>query len=71
MKPSVMKQESTLKRILRYVGKYPLSLCGSIFFAMITVAATLRSMLMDDLFVVLLMKMGGLILKKTITPIRF
>ena len=41
MKPSVMKKESTLKRILRYVGRYPLSLCGSILFAMITVAATL------------------------------
>ena len=38
---SVMKKESTLKRILRYVGRYPLSLCGSIVFAMITVAATL------------------------------
>ena len=41
MKPAVIKKESTLKRILRYVGRYPLSLCGSILFAMITVAATL------------------------------
>ena len=41
MKTSVMKKESTLKRILHYVGKYPLSLCGSIIFAIVTVAATL------------------------------
>ena len=41
MKTSVMKKESTLRRILRYVGRYPLSLCGSILFAMVTVAATL------------------------------
>ena len=32
---------STLRRILRYVGKYPLSLIGSLLFAIITVAATL------------------------------
>ncbi|MBR2622885.1 MAG: ABC transporter ATP-binding protein [Clostridia bacterium] len=41
MKTSVVKKESTLKRILRYVGRYPVSLCGSILLAMITVAATL------------------------------
>ena len=35
------KGESTLKRILRYVGRYPVSLCGSLLFAVITVAATL------------------------------
>ena len=32
---------STLRRILRYVGKYPLSLAGSILLAIVTVAATL------------------------------
>lgn len=31
----------TLKRILRYVGKYPVSLMGSILLAVVTVAATL------------------------------
>ena len=35
------KGESTLKRILRYVGRYPVSLCGSLLFAIVTVAATL------------------------------
>ena len=38
-----MKKTSggVLRRILRYVGKYPLSLIGSLFFAVLTVAATL------------------------------
>lgn len=36
-----MKKGGTLKRILRYVGRYPLSLTGSILFAIVTVAATL------------------------------
>ena len=35
------KGESTLKRILRYVGRYPVSLVGSLIFAAISVAATL------------------------------
>lgn len=34
-------ESSTLKRILRYVGKYPVSLTGSLLFAVITVAANL------------------------------
>ena len=34
-------KNSTLKRILKYVGKYPLSLIGSIFFAIITVTSNL------------------------------
>ena len=34
-------KNGTLKRILRYVGKYPFSLFGSLFFALLTVAATL------------------------------
>ncbi len=38
--PNVKKQ-STLRRVLQYVGRYPLSLCGTIFFAVLTVAATL------------------------------
>ena len=37
----VEKGESTLKRILRYVGRYPLSLACSLLFAAISVAATL------------------------------
>lgn len=39
----VRKQDKpkTLKRILRYVGRYPLSLAGSLLFAIVTVAATL------------------------------
>jgi len=37
----IQKKASTLRRILRYVGRYPVSLCGSILFAMITVASTL------------------------------
>ena len=32
---------STLKRILRYVGRYPISLAGSLLFSVATVAATL------------------------------
>ena len=35
------KQQSTLRRVLQYVGKYPLSLCGTVLFAILTVAATL------------------------------
>ena len=35
------KGKSTLKRILTYVGRYPVSLCGSLLFAVITVAASL------------------------------
>ena len=34
-------QKSVLRRILRYVGRYPLSLVASLFFAIVTVAATL------------------------------
>lgn len=37
----VKASKGTLKRILRYVGKYPLSLAGSLFFALLNVAATL------------------------------
>ena len=36
-----MKKDGTLKRILRYVGRYPLSLTGTILFSVLTVAATL------------------------------
>ena len=36
-----MKKGGTFKRILHYVGKYPLSLTGSILFAIVTVVATL------------------------------
>ena len=39
-----MKQaqnKGVLKRVLRYVGKYPVALVGSILFAIVTVAATL------------------------------
>lgn len=35
------KPNGTLKRILRYVGRYPVSLVGSLFFAIVTVAASL------------------------------
>lgn len=35
------KQPTTLRRILAYVGRYPVSLCGSLFFALLSVAATL------------------------------
>ena len=34
-------KENTLQRILRYVGRYPLALIGSILFALISVAASL------------------------------
>ncbi len=34
-------QKGTLRRILRYVGRYPLSLVGSVLFALLSVAATL------------------------------
>ena len=36
-----MKKQSTLRRILQYVGKYPVALVGSIVFALASVAATL------------------------------
>ena len=36
-----MKKPSTLKRVLSYVGKYPLSVVGSIVFSLLTVAASL------------------------------
>ena len=39
VKPKANK--GTLKRVLRYVGKYPLSLISSLLFAVVTVAATL------------------------------
>ena len=39
--PTHVRGEGTLKRILRYVGRYPVSLCGSLLFAVVTVAATL------------------------------
>ena len=35
------KNSSTLKRVLQYVGRYPVSLVGSFVFAVVTVAATL------------------------------
>ncbi len=35
------KKPSTLKRVLRYIGRYPLSLAGTIFFAIVTVVASL------------------------------
>ena len=34
-------KKSTLRRIMRYVGKYPFSLVGSVLFALISVTATL------------------------------
>ena len=34
-------RKNTLKRVLSYAGKYPLSLVGSIFFALLSVIATL------------------------------
>jgi len=40
MRKSVKKQ-STLRRVLRYVGRYPFSLAGTLLFAVINVAATL------------------------------
>ncbi len=36
-----MKKKTTLSRILSYVGKYPLSLVGSVFFALLSVVGTL------------------------------
>ncbi len=36
-----VKKQSTLRRVLRYVGKYPLSLTGTLLFAALTVVATL------------------------------
>ena len=36
-----MKKQSTLSRVLRYVGKYPISLIGSLAFAILSVVATL------------------------------
>lgn len=35
------KRRGTLARVLSYVGKYPLALCGSLFFALVTVGASL------------------------------
>ncbi len=40
MKKSVKKQ-STLRRVLRYVGRYPFSLAGTLLFAVVNVAAML------------------------------
>ena len=34
-------QTSTLRRVLQYVGRYPLSLLGCMFFALLSVAGTL------------------------------
>ena len=36
-----MKKKSTLSRILSYVGKYPVSLAGSVLFALLSVVGTL------------------------------
>ncbi len=36
-----MKKQSTFSRVLRYVGKYPLALTGTVLFAIVTVAAGL------------------------------
>ncbi len=36
-----MKKQSTLKRVLSYVGRYPLALIGSLLFSLISVCATL------------------------------
>ncbi len=36
-----MKRQSTLRRVLGYVGKYPLALTGTLLFAVLTVVATL------------------------------
>lgn len=41
MKNTPSKKMSTLGRVLRYVGKYPVSLVGTLGFAVLTVAATL------------------------------
>ena len=40
-KNTAVKNNGTLKRILKYVSKYPVSLVGSLLFAVVTVAATL------------------------------
>ena len=40
-KTSTINTKGTLGRILRYVGRYPVALAGSLLFAIITVAATL------------------------------
>ena len=39
--PRSEKKQSTLRRVLQYVGRYPLSLVGTIMFSCLTVAATL------------------------------
>ncbi|MBE5747783.1 MAG: ABC transporter ATP-binding protein [Clostridiales bacterium] len=36
-----VKKQSTLRRVLSYVGRYPLSMVGVLFFSVLTVAATL------------------------------
>ena len=36
-----MKKKNTLKRVLQYVGKYPLALVGSLLFSFVSVCATL------------------------------
>ena len=36
-----MKKQSTLKRVLSYVGKYPVALIGSLFFSLVSVCAML------------------------------
>lgn len=41
IKTQTPQKKSTLKRILRYVGRYPLALTGCFFFAVLTVAANL------------------------------
>ena len=41
MKGSPKKKNGTLRRILQYVGRYPVSLIGSILFAALSVAASL------------------------------
>ena len=41
MKRPVGKKPGTLRRVLKYVGRYPLSLAGTLLFSVITVAASL------------------------------
>ncbi len=41
MRKTSLKKPSTLRRVLQYAGKYPLSLCGTVLFAIINVVATL------------------------------
>ncbi len=36
-----LKKKSTLRRVIKYVGRYPLALSGTLFFALLTVAASL------------------------------